>query len=80
MAIEDYRQAVWEPKLRLLLDYAVELTRHPNGRGAAAIAELRASGWSDEAILEATEVIGFFNYYNRLVDALGVEPEPEWDE
>ncbi len=40
---------------------------------------LRAAGWSDAAILEAVEVIGFFNYYNRLVDALGVEPEPEWD-
>jgi len=25
------------------------------------------------------EIIGFFNYYNRLVDALGVEPEPEWE-
>jgi alkylhydroperoxidase family enzyme len=39
---------------------------------------LRAAGWSDAAILEAVEVIGFFNYYNRLADALGVEPEPEW--
>src|SRR5262249_25285584 len=75
--MEDYRQVLWEPKLRLLLDYAVELTRAPNGRGEPAIAELRAAGWSDAAILEATEVIGFFNYYNRLVDALGVEPEPE---
>jgi hypothetical protein len=26
------------------------------------------------------EVVGFFNYYNRMADALGVEPEPEWDE
>jgi hypothetical protein len=26
----------------------------------------------------ARKNIGFFNYYNRLVDALGVEPEPEW--
>jgi len=25
------------------------------------------------------EIIVFFNYYNRKVDALGVEPEPDWD-
>ena len=39
------------------------------------IEELRALGWSDEDILNATHIIGFFNYYTRLPDALGVEPE-----
>lgn len=39
------------------------------------IAGLRAHGWSDEDILNATHIIGFFNYYTRLADALGVEPE-----
>ncbi|MFI5272802.1 MAG: carboxymuconolactone decarboxylase family protein [Ktedonobacterales bacterium] len=77
--MDDYTAGDWEPRLRQLLDYAVALTRDPHGPGAAAISALRAAGWSDEAILEATEVIGFFNYYNRLVDGLGVEPEPDWD-
>lgn len=76
--MEDYRQHDWGTKLRLLLDYAVELTRDSHGPGADGIAALRAAGWSDEEILEATEIIGFFNYYNRLVDGLGVEDEPEW--
>ena len=74
----DYRQHDWGEKLRRLLDYAVELTQDPHGPGEAGIAGLRSSGWSDEEILEATEVIGFFNYYNRLVDGLGVEDESEW--
>jgi uncharacterized protein YciW len=45
-----------------------------------AIDGLHHAGWSDADILEAVEIIGFFNYYNRLVDALGVEPELEWSE
>ncbi len=75
--MEDYRQAEWDPSVRMLLDFAVQVTRDPHAGGDAAIGALRGAGWSDAAILEAVEVIGFFNYYNRLADALGVEPEPE---
>jgi uncharacterized protein YciW len=32
-------------------------------------------GWTDEEILTATHIVGFFNYYVRLADPLGVEPE-----
>ena len=77
--MDDYRQAELEPPLRLLLDFAVQMTRDPHAGGEPAIVGLRAAGWSAAEILEAVEVIGFFNYYNRLVDALGVEPEPEWE-
>ena len=77
--MDDYRQADLEQPLRLLLDFAVQVTRDPHAGGQPAVDALRAVGWSDAAILEAVEVIGFFNYYNRLVDALGVEPEPEWE-
>jgi alkylhydroperoxidase family enzyme len=41
---------------------------------------LRAESFSDEDILDAVEIIGFFNYYARMADALGVEPEPDWVE
>ena len=77
--MEDYRQADLDQPLRALLDFAVQVTRDPQAGGEPAIVALRTAGWGDAAILEAVEVIGFFNYYNRLVDALGVEPEPEWD-
>jgi uncharacterized peroxidase-related enzyme len=76
--MDDYRNADLDPPIRALLDFAVDLTRQPTGGGELAIAVLRDAGWSDEAILEAVEIVGFFNYYNRLVDALGVAPEPEW--
>ena len=73
----DYRTAGLDQKTRRLLDFAVAITRDPASTGAREIEELRAAGWTDAQILTATEVIGFFNYYVRLVKALGVEPEPE---
>ena len=39
------------------------------------IIALRAAGLDDAAIHDATQVIGFFNYINRVADALGVERE-----
>jgi uncharacterized peroxidase-related enzyme len=78
--MEDYTQAELDPALRALLDFAVQVTSNPHAGGEKAIGTLRGAGWSDAAILEAAEIIGFFNYYNRLVDALGVDPEPEWSE
>jgi hypothetical protein len=78
--MEDYRQADLDTATRALLDFAVQLTVDPHAGGEKAIGTLRTAGWSDPAILEAVEVIGFFNYYNRMVDALGVDPEPEWAE
>ena len=78
--MEDYRQAVLDAPLRLLLDFAVQVTLDVHAVDEERVAALRAVGWEDAAILEAVEIIGFFNYYNRMADALGVEPEPEWGE
>ncbi len=38
---------------------------------------LRAAGFSEEAISDAAQVIGYFNYINRVADSLGVDLEPE---
>ena len=40
-----------------------------------AIDSLRTLGWSDAQIHDAVQVVALFNYYTRLADALGVEPE-----
>ncbi|MFQ5927772.1 MAG: carboxymuconolactone decarboxylase family protein [Terriglobia bacterium] len=71
----DYRQAHLDAKTRALLDFAVEVTRDVHRVNPSTLARLRAAGWSDEEILTATHIIGFFNYYTRLADALGVDPE-----
>ncbi len=54
------------------------VTQDPHQVTPATLDELRAVGCSDVDILDAVQVIGFFNYYTRLADALGIEPEPEW--
>lgn len=61
-----------------LLHYAAKLTRSPGRCGAADIAGLRSGGLTDEQIVDAVQVIGFFNWINRLADGLGVDPEPDW--
>ncbi len=61
------------------MDYAVAITRDPSSTARRDIDELREVGWTDAQILTATEVVGFFNYYVRMVEALGVEPEPEME-
>jgi alkylhydroperoxidase family enzyme len=44
--------------------------------GAGDIDELRTAGFDDRAIHDATQVAGYFNYINRVADALHVEQEP----
>ena len=49
----------------------------------AGVIALRNAGFSDEAVLDAVQVVGYFNYINRVADALGIEEEPgirHWEE
>ena len=39
---------------------------------------LRAHGFDDVAIHDAIQVIGYFNYINRVAEGVGTDPEPEW--
>lgn len=60
---------------RALCAYAEKLTQTPDAMGEADIKQLRAVGLDDVAIHDATQIIGFFNYINRVADGLGVERE-----
>ena len=74
----DYTRAPLPAPLRALLDYCVAITRDPRAGSREGVEALRAAGWSDEAIHDAVQVTGFFNYYDRLADGLGVDPEERW--
>ena len=39
---------------------------------------LREHGWSDAAIHDAIQVVSYFNYVNRVAEAVGIDDEPEW--
>jgi hypothetical protein len=60
---------------RALLALAYKMTREPGPMGPEHVERLRRAGLTDVAILEAANLIGFFNYINRVCDALGVEVE-----
>jgi uncharacterized peroxidase-related enzyme len=61
---------------RRMLDFAVKLTREPRSMTREDVEALRAAGFSDTAIHDIVQIAGFFAYYNRLADGLGIEPEP----
>lgn len=59
-----------------LCQYAIELTLHPDDfENENRTQLLRQAGFDDRVILDATLVVGYFNFVNRIVLALGVEPE-----
>jgi uncharacterized peroxidase-related enzyme len=58
----------------------VKLTREPARVTAADLAPLRRVGLTDRDILDAVQVIAYFNYINRVADALGVDLEPDMPE
>ena len=58
-----------------LCAWAEKLTRDPHGATQADIVKLEGAGLSPEAISDAAQVIGYFNYINRMADGLGVDLE-----
>ena len=55
-----------------LMHYAEKLTVAPGAMEESDVTALRAAGFDDGEILEANQVIGYFNYANRLLNGLGV--------
>ena len=77
---EDYRKTNLDPKTMAILEHAERITRDAASITQAKILGLREKGLSDEEILHAAAIASYFNYINRVSDALGVELEPEWEE
>ncbi len=76
--MNDYRQAALTEADRAMLDFSIKLTRRPGGVEQTDVEELRQHHFNDKAILTIVQVTALFNYYNRLADGLGIDPEPEW--
>ena len=65
-------EAVFEKKALALLRYAERLTKDVAGMVLRDIEELKEAGCDDGEILEANQVVAYFNYSNRLLNGLGV--------
>ena len=70
--MEEYPSAPISDADRAMLDYATVLTEDATKIGPQHHERLRAHGFDDTAILQITLIASWFNYINRVADALGV--------
>jgi alkylhydroperoxidase family enzyme len=61
-----------DPKTRALLCHAKKLTQEPGMVEDSNVEDLRAAGWDEQGIYEATALISLFNYCGRLEAASGL--------
>ena len=71
----DWRQASLNEANAALCAWAEKLTLCLGEADAIDVAGLRSEGFSEEAISDAAQVIGYFNYINRIAEGLGVDLE-----
>lgn len=55
--------------------FAEKVTRTPNQMSQQDIRDLRRAGFADQDIHDIVQIAAYFNYINRVADALGVPPE-----
>jgi uncharacterized peroxidase-related enzyme len=72
---KNYATAPITAQERVMLDYVVKITKDATKIWKDDHERLRAAGFDDKAILQITLIASWFNYINRVADALGVGRE-----
>jgi uncharacterized peroxidase-related enzyme len=78
MMVMNYRVAALSLRQRAMLDFAWKLTETPHDIGEADRDSLRAAGFADDDIFDICDVVGFFNYTNRMAHGLDMMPNPDY--
>ena len=73
----NWREANLPAPDQALCAWAEKVTLKPHEADQADVDALHDAGLSENAISDAAQVIGFFNYINRIAESLGVDLEPE---
>jgi len=68
----DYHSAPISEQDLVMLEYVEQITRDATAISPAFHDRLRAVGFDDRGILQITLIASWFNYINRVADALGV--------
>ncbi len=71
----DYKSAPITEAETVMCDYVVQLTKDATKIHPGNHEKLRLVGFDDQAILQITLIASWFNYINRVADALGVGRE-----
>jgi len=69
---QDYKSAPISEQDRVMCDYVVQITKDATQISKDDHVKLREAGFDDKAILQITLIASWFNYINRVADALGV--------
>jgi uncharacterized peroxidase-related enzyme len=68
----DYREAKLNDADRAMLDFTAKITKNAVSVQPEDLERLRKVGFDDRAILQIALIASWFNYINRVADALGV--------
>ena len=68
----DFRAVPMSPQDRVMLEYVEQITRDATRISPEHHVRLREVGFDDRGILQITLIASWFNYINRVADALGV--------
>jgi len=66
--------------MKPVLRYACKLTRDPAELSDADADAIFAAGWDDTALYHVVVVTALFNFMNRLVEGMGIKPNPRFVE
>jgi len=70
---DDWRKLDLSVGERAMLEFCEKLTLAPSTMSREDTDRLREAGWTDRDILDITQVCAYFNYRDRIADALGVQ-------
>lgn len=74
--LEDHRTAPIDDKRKALFTFVEKMNAESTSIGPSDIQALENAGWTQEAIYDAITVCALFAFYNKWIDATGVQDMP----
>ena len=72
---KDWKKANLSERQQALCHLAEKVSEAPKQMKFEDLSSLKQTGYSDCAIHDSVQIIGYFNYINRIADSIGVKPE-----
>jgi len=74
--LDDHLSAPIGDARKALFVFIEKMNRASTSIGPADVEALKIAGWTEEAIYDAITVCALFNFYNKWIDATGVQDMP----
>jgi len=72
----DFKKLDLNTSDQILCEWAERLSLDPSEKPSEIIKRLKVEGFDDRAILDATLIVAYFNFVNRIVMGLGLDTNP----